>query len=87
MFAPTATGSASALVPPERRGFALSVVIAGLTAATALGSPMGSIIGGLGDWRWTMAFVSGIAAVSGVGVALVADAYSAATTNRRWPSA
>lgn len=67
-FAPTATGSASMLVPPERRGFALSVVIAGLTAATALGSPMGSIIGGLGDWRWTMVFVSGIAAVALAGI-------------------
>lgn len=71
MFAPTATGSASVLVPPERRGFALSVVIAGLTAATALGSPMGSLIGGLGDWRWTMVFVSGIAAVSLVGISVM----------------
>lgn len=68
MFAPTATGSASVLVPPKQRGFALSVVIAGLTAATALGSPMGSIIGGLGDWRWTMVFVSGIAAAALVGL-------------------
>jgi predicted MFS family arabinose efflux permease len=68
MFAPTATGTAATLVSPERRGQALSVVIAGLTVATALGSPMGAVIGGLGDWRWTMAFVSALAAVSGLGV-------------------
>lgn len=68
MFAPTATGAAAAMVPAEKRGFALSVVIAGLTASTALGSPIGSVIGGVGDWRYTMAFVSALAALSGIGV-------------------
>jgi predicted MFS family arabinose efflux permease len=71
MFAPTATGAAATLVPPERRGYALSIVIAGLTASTALGSPIGAVIGGLGDWRWTMVFVSALAAASLVGVALM----------------
>lgn len=68
MFAPTATGAAAMIVPPARRGSALSVVIAGLTAATALGSPAGAVIGGLGDWRWTMVFVSALAAVSLIGI-------------------
>lgn len=69
MFAPTATGTASMLVAAERRGWALSVVIAGLTGATALGSPIGSVIGGLGDWRWTMVFVAVVAAIATLGVA------------------
>lgn len=69
MFGPTATGSAAMMVPAEKRGFALSIVIAGLTCATALGSPMGAVIGGLGDWRWTMVFVSALAGVSAIGVA------------------
>jgi MFS transporter, DHA1 family, inner membrane transport protein len=68
MFAPTATGAATMIVPADRRGFALSVVVAGLTASTALGSPTGALIGGLGDWRWTMAFVAALAAVSALGV-------------------
>jgi predicted MFS family arabinose efflux permease len=68
MFAPTATGAAAAMVPPEKRGFALSVVLAGLTGALALGSPIGAVIGGLGDWRWTMVFVSALAVASGLGV-------------------
>lgn len=68
MFAPTATGAAASMVPPEKRGFALAVVITGLTTSTALGTPAGALIGGLGDWRWTMVFVSALAAVSGVGV-------------------
>lgn len=71
MFAPTATGAAATLVPAERRGYALSIVIAGLTAATALGSPMGAVIGSLGDWRWTMVFVSALALASAVGVAIL----------------
>ena len=68
MFAPTATGAAVTMVSPEKRGFALAVVITGLTSSTALGTPIGAVIGGLGDWRWTMVFVSALAAASGVGV-------------------
>lgn len=68
MFAPTATGTAAMIVPAGRRGFALSVIIAGLTFATALGSPMGTVIGGLGDWRYTMVFVAALAMAAGVGV-------------------
>jgi predicted MFS family arabinose efflux permease len=71
MFAPTATGAAVTLVQPERRGYALSIVIAGLTAATALGTPIGAAIGALGDWRWTMVFVSALAALSALGVGLM----------------
>jgi DHA1 family inner membrane transport protein len=68
MFSPTATGSAAMLVPAERRGFALSVVVTGLTLSTALGSPVGAVIGGLGDWRWTMLFVSALGVAAAVGV-------------------
>jgi len=68
MFAPTATGAAASIVPLEKRGFALAVVITGLTASTALGTPIGAIIGGVGDWRWTMVFVSALAGGSALGV-------------------
>jgi predicted MFS family arabinose efflux permease len=71
MFAPTATGAAATIVAPERRGHALSIVIAGLTVATALGFPIGAVIGGVGDWRWTMAFVSALAICAFVGVGLL----------------
>jgi predicted MFS family arabinose efflux permease len=71
MFAPTATGAATMIVPADRRGFALSVVVAGLTASTALGSPTGALIGGLGDWRWTMAFVAALALISALGVGML----------------
>jgi MFS transporter, DHA1 family, inner membrane transport protein len=69
-FSPTATGAAAMLVRPEQRGFALSIVVAGLTVSTALGTPIGAVIGGLGDWRWTMAFVAALGALSVAGIAI-----------------
>lgn len=68
MFAPTATGAVATMVAPEQRGFALAIVITGLTASTALGTPIGALIGGIGDWRLTMVFVSALAAASAMGV-------------------
>ena len=68
LFSPTALGVASALAPPEKGGRALAAVTAGLTGATALGSPIGTFIGGFGSWRMTLWFVTllGLAAMVGV---------------------
>ncbi|MDY0746596.1 MFS transporter [Paucibacter sp. R3-3] len=71
MYAPTATGTGALIVAPEHRGKALTIIVAGLTAATALGSPMGTVIGGLGDWRWTMVFVSVIGLLAAIGIAVL----------------
>ena len=68
MFSPTATATGASLVPPEKRASALAIVIAGLSTATALGSPMGTFIGGLGDWRTTMWFVTVVGLVAWVAV-------------------
>jgi DHA1 family inner membrane transport protein len=68
MFSPTATAAGASLVTPELRGRALAVVIAGLTTATALGSPIGTVLGGIWDWRTTMWFVAALGLTSGVGV-------------------
>src|ERR1700754_169547 len=51
MFSPIATSVGASLVPPERRGRALAVVITGLTSGTALGSPIGTALSGFGAWR------------------------------------
>jgi Arabinose efflux permease len=69
MFTPTASGVAASLVPPAQRGRALALVMAGLSGATALGAPIGTVIGSSGDWRTTMWFVAALAAVAFVGVA------------------
>ncbi|SDF97177.1 MULTISPECIES: MFS transporter [unclassified Duganella] len=48
--------------------------MAGFSAATALGSPIGAVVGGVGDWRWTMVLVSVLGGLSGLGIwAFLAD--------------
>ncbi|MFE5817276.1 MFS transporter [Streptomyces sp. NPDC056479] len=72
MVTPTAVAAAAALAPPERRGRAISAVMAGLSAATALGAPLGTAIGSLtGDWRATMLFVSALGVLAAAGIALL----------------
>jgi DHA1 family inner membrane transport protein len=68
MYSPTATATAASLVAPEKRASALAVVIAGLSSATALGSPLGAFIGGQGDWRATMWFVTIVGLVAAAAV-------------------
>src|ERR1700755_3208137 len=61
MFSPTATGSAGVLGPGGRRGPALCLRAPRL-------SPPGAVIGGLGDWRYTMLFVAALGTAAGLGV-------------------
>ena len=68
MFSPSASGTGASLVPPERRGYALSIIVAGLTTATALGSPIGAVIGGLASWHWTLVLVAALGAAAFAGI-------------------
>jgi MFS transporter, DHA1 family, inner membrane transport protein len=77
IFTPAAGAAAAALVPPERRGRALAVVIAGLSGATALGSPIGTMIGTLSTWHTTMWFVAALGALAACGVATALPALPA----------
>ncbi|MER6010983.1 MFS transporter [Streptomyces bluensis] len=69
MFTPTASVTASTLATPEKRGKALAIVMAGLSGATALGAPIGTVIGSQSDWRTTMWFVVALAVLAAIGVA------------------
>jgi DHA1 family inner membrane transport protein len=68
MFAPTALGVAALLGDPAKRGRALATVTAGLAAATALGAPIGTFIGGFGSWRSTLWFVAALGLIAMIGV-------------------
>jgi DHA1 family inner membrane transport protein len=68
MFAPTASGVAALLGDPAKRGRALATVTAGLAAATALGAPIGTFIGGFGSWRSTLWFVAALGLIAMIGV-------------------
>ena len=63
---PVAAGIAAASAAPEARGKALSFVYAGMTAAQALGIPVGAWLGYAYGWRsvfWTAAGLSALALV------------------------
>jgi len=71
MYSPIALATAVQLSPASRRGRAVSLVLAGMTVSLVLGVPLGSLLGALGSWRWTFGLVAGLAAASGLGVAVL----------------
>ncbi|MFI8367842.1 MFS transporter [Streptomyces sp. NPDC085466] len=64
-----ASSTAAALQPPERRGRALAFVLGGLTLATALGMPLGTLVGGA-DWHLALWAVAGIGLLAALGIAV-----------------
>ncbi|MFI0451405.1 MFS transporter [Actinomadura sp. 6N118] len=63
----TAASAAVAITPPERRGRAMALVIGGLTLSTALGMPLGNLIGSI-DWRLTLWAVAALGIAAAIGV-------------------
>jgi len=51
LFAPLASATATTLVEPDRRAQALAFLMMGLSAATALGAPLGALVGAITTWR------------------------------------
>ncbi|MEV6200067.1 MFS transporter [Streptomyces sp. NPDC051771] len=64
-----ASSTAAALAPPERRGRALAFVLGGLTLATALGMPLGTLVGGA-DWHLALWAVAGVGLLAALGIAV-----------------
>ncbi len=69
IYTPNANALAGALVPAQQRGRAIAVVNGGLTAAIALGVPLGAVVGERFGWRMTFVGVGGLAAVAAAGLA------------------
>jgi DHA1 family inner membrane transport protein len=72
---------AASLVPAERRTYAVSRVMLGLTVATVVGVPLANAIGQLAGWRW------GFAIVAALGLATVALVAAYAPRDRAEPGA
>jgi DHA1 family inner membrane transport protein len=70
-FTPNAGAAAAALVAPQLRARALAVVVGGLTVATALGVPLGNLIGTLLGWRYALALVAAVCVLVAAGVAAI----------------
>jgi predicted MFS family arabinose efflux permease len=65
---PTALGVAVAIASPERQGRAIALVISGITVATVVGVPLGSLIGNHFGWRATFALVAVLGAIALAGL-------------------
>ncbi len=70
VFFGVATIAVSQLVPIERRGSALALMVGGITVANILGLPAGTAIGNAFGWRATFAVIAVISALSVIVVAL-----------------
>lgn len=60
----TAMVVATKIVEPNRRGFAVALILAGLTVANIIGVPIGTAIGTAFGWRMTFWAVSGLGVVA-----------------------
>ncbi|MFI0821655.1 MFS transporter [Streptomyces sp. NPDC021098] len=78
VYSAMSTAAASALVPGERRGRALAVVMGGMSSGTVLGVPLGVLLAEHTGWRATMWLVTGLGAVSLTGLAVLLPAVPAA---------
>jgi predicted MFS family arabinose efflux permease len=69
IYTPNANALAGALVPAEQRGRAIAIVNGGLTAAIALGVPLGALVGERLGWRMTFVGVGVLSAIAAAGLA------------------
>jgi predicted MFS family arabinose efflux permease len=68
LYMPTAISVAVAIALPERRGRAVALVTSGITVATVLGVPLGTLIGDQYGWRATFALVAVLGALALAGL-------------------
>jgi MFS transporter, DHA1 family, inner membrane transport protein len=71
--------AAIAVVPPERIGRAISVVISGVAVSAALGVPLGTLMGQALGWRSTFAVVVALAVVCLAAVVVLVPSVPAAS--------
>jgi predicted MFS family arabinose efflux permease len=64
LYVPNANALAGAIVSPERRGTALSIVTGGTSIAVALGVPVSALIGQSFGWRLTFVVVGTLSVVA-----------------------
>ncbi|WP_069758551.1 MFS transporter [Streptomyces sp. LUP47B] len=80
-------GYAARMVPAERRGRAIAIVLAGITLALALGVPAGTALAGTVGWRTAFGLLSGIAVLLMVWVRWRVPTFPGETPHARVPLA
>ncbi|MFN3227031.1 MAG: MFS transporter, partial [Hyphomicrobiales bacterium] len=58
---PMAGAIGASLVPPDKQGQALGIILSGLTIAFIAGVPLGTVVGGVFGWRATFLFAAIVA--------------------------
>ncbi|MFT4306765.1 MAG: MFS transporter [Microbacterium sp.] len=70
LITPTSTLVAATLTAPSRRARAIAAVMTGLTVATAVGAPLGTLVGGALGWRAVIWSVTALGVVAAGAVSL-----------------
>jgi DHA1 family inner membrane transport protein len=70
LYTASATSAAAALAGPARRGRAIAIVMLGITSSLVLGTPLGTVLGALLDWRATLWLVTVLGLLSAVVIAV-----------------
>lgn len=60
----------TSLVPPARRGFAVALLLSGLTVSNVVGVPLGTAIGQIFDWRATFWAVGALGLIASIVIAI-----------------
>jgi len=75
LFMPIAGAAAIAIVSQEHWGRSLAIITAGLSAATAIGAPVGIALStSFGEWRLGMWLVAALAGTAAIGVGTLLEA-------------
>jgi MFS transporter, DHA1 family, inner membrane transport protein len=64
LFIAAAFGVGISVVPPERMGRAISVVVSGVTVSAAVGVPLGTLVGQVLGWRGSFAAIVALSVVA-----------------------
>jgi DHA1 family inner membrane transport protein len=82
LFIAGAFVTATSIVPPERSGRAMAIVVSGFATSSAIGLPVGTLLGQAVGWRWSFAAVVAVGVVVLAVAAVVLPAVPSAPNDR-----
>ena len=84
LFIAAAMVTATSIVPPERSGRAMAMVISGFATSSALGLPLGTLLGQAVGWRGSFGVVVAVGVVVLVVAVVVLPSVPTRTAAERW---
>ncbi|MGI5132297.1 MFS transporter [Pseudonocardia sp. CA-107938] len=80
MFIASAFTAGTSVVPPDRTGHAIGVIVSGVSVATALGVPLGTLVGQTLGWRGSFAAIAAITVLTLIATAALVPSVPPAGT-------